>query len=81
VFAVCCSLLQCVAVCCSEGAPEIEMARCEEPGGDSAGIHTLVAVSSMSARNVTPPACCSVVQYVAVGCSVLQCDAVWCRVV
>jgi len=65
VFAVCCSVLQCVAACCRIEGSRSDMIACACGGGDTgAG----VAV------------CCSVLQRVAACCSVLQCVVVCCRV-
>ena len=69
-FAVCCSVLQCVAVCCSvlQYVAVILWSQlwCKHNGHNVCSVLQCVAV------------CCSVLQCVAVCCSVLQCVAVCC---
>jgi len=64
-LAVCCSVLQCVAVCCSVQCLTMTTHVTELFGGQMS-----------SELDV----CCSVLQCVAVRCSALQCVAVFCSV-
>ena len=68
--AVRCSMLQCVAVCCSD-ASLLMLNACTH-----ANTHACVAVCCSVLQCVA--ACCSVLQYVAMYCSVLQCVVVSC---
>ena len=60
---VCCSVLQCVAVCCSDNDCEVVRLNCKMGHKALSNCAWYVAV------------CCSVLQRVAVCCSVLQCVA------
>ena len=78
VVAVCCSLLQCVVVCCSELQCErqLTVAVCCSVRGSYQLQYVAVCEATSS---------CSVLQCarqlaVAVCCSVLQCVVVWCSV-
>jgi len=66
--AVCCSALQCVAVCCTVA----------KKGRRLYGAHCVVFCCSVLQCVAV---CCSVLQCAAVYCKVLQCVAVCCRVV
>ena len=68
VVAVCCSVLRCVAVCCSV------------LGIESHGYTILEAGNGMLRLLQCVAVCCCVLQCVAVCCSVLQCVAVCCSV-
>jgi len=75
---VCCSVLQCVAVCCSASlssysqSPEEPSHNASERASGSHGSSVTMCCSVLQCVAV----CCSVLQNVAMYCSVLQCVAV-----
>ena len=89
-FAVCCSVLQCVAVCCSVVQCSVvqcvavccnvlKLLRCSLLQSFAEFRSMLQCVGQCVGQCVA--VCCSVLQCVAVCCSVLQCGAVQCSAV
>jgi len=70
---VCCSVVQCVAVCCSSGGVtrRVELTR---------GCCSVLQWAAVCCSVLQCVACCSVLQCIAVYCSALQCVAVCCSV-
>jgi len=81
VFAVCCSVLQCVAVCCSVlqcVAVSCSVAECcsvLQKWHSRCNRRSQIWIVDFVLLKGPLPVCCSVLQCVAVCCSVLQCDA------
>ena len=73
VFSVCCSVLQCVAVCCSLFSTRSLFVE------RRVFVYTRAKSERVAVERENQPiaVCCSVLQCVAVCCSVLQCVAVW----
>jgi len=76
VLRLCCSVLQCVAVCCSALQMRYQGLPCILLGQFARQLYVLrLCCSVLQCAAV----CCGVLQCVAVRCSVLQCVAVCCR--